>query len=448
MDNIYFKPYKIFHVDGKIFIFNIDSTAIYQIDERTLKVIQQSGKTKADIYREVSNQFTKKDFDELIEKMDELNFVDKGEEPIIKSKMSIGTITLMLIQGCNMRCSYCYADGGVYNDAGVMDLKTACAAVDFLIENGQEEKSLGVILFGGEPLLAYPLLKELVPYIRKRESEIHKKIYINMTTNGTLINKEIEQFFDTYKIHAMISIDGDKETHDKNRYFVDKSGSYDIVIDKTKNMREQGKLSARATVDGKQNLVHTFEHLYGLGFKSIAMSPAYNKFTESDYNTFLKNQIDYIEQFLIYVRNREYKKCRQMKIIYTQLKRLNTFFGIHGDYSCGAGRTMIAVDYHGNIYPCHRFVSYKEFILGNIATGFSSRTSFLEDIKVSNLHEKCSGCWVKRMCLGNCPYSNFEETGNVAESKEALCEIKRATYEKIMEVYLKLKDEEKKELFG
>lgn len=68
MDNIYFKPYKIFHVDGKIFIFNIDSTAIYQIDERTLKVIQQSGKTKADIYQEVSNQFTKKDFDELIEK--------------------------------------------------------------------------------------------------------------------------------------------------------------------------------------------------------------------------------------------------------------------------------------------------------------------------------------------------------------------------------------------
>lgn len=448
MDKIItFRPYKVFDNGEDKFIFNIDTTAIYKVDDKTLKIAQMSGNDKDTIYQEVSNELGREQFDELIEKMESLGFIVNGEEEIGKSKMSLGTVTLMLIQGCNMRCSYCYADGGVYNDAGTMDLETACAAVEFLIENGKDEKSLGVILFGGEPLLAFPLLKKLVPYIRKREKEIKKRIYINMTTNGTLLNQEVEEFFDTYNIHAMISIDGDKETHDKNRFFADKTGSYDVVINRTEKLRHEGKLSARATVNGKQNLVYTFEHLYNLGFKSIAMSPAYNTFSEEDYDTFLQNQINYVEQFLKYAHEKEYSKCKQMKIVYTQIKRLDTFFGIHGDYSCGAGRTMVAVDYHGDMYPCHRFVSYKQFVLGNIYKGFTKRNEFLDDIKVSNHHEKCKSCWVRSMCLGNCPYSNFEDTGHIGESKEKACETKRATYEKMVEVYLKLSQEEKKQLF-
>lgn len=444
---ITFRPYKIFESGNEKFIFNIDTTAIYRVDDKTLKVIQMSGRDMESIYSAVSDEFEESQFGELIKKMEEYGFIASEGEEESKSKMSISTVTLMLVQGCNMRCTYCYADGGVYNDAGKMDLETARAAVEFLIENGKEEKSLGVILFGGEPLLAFPLIKELVPYIRKREIEIKKRIYINMTTNGTLLNKEVEDFFNTYNIHAMISIDGDKEIHDKNRVFADKTGSYDEVINKTENLRKEGKLSARATVDGNQNLVYTFEHLYDLGFKSIAMSPAYNNFSDEDYNTFLKNQTNYIGQFLKYAHEKEYSKCRQMKIVYTQIKRLDTFYGVHGDYSCGAGRTMVAVDYHGDMYPCHRFVSYKQFVLGNIYEGFTERDQFLEEIKVSNCHEKCKACWVRNMCLGNCPYSNFEDTGKLGESKEKACEIKRATYEKMIEVYLSLSKEEKKELF-
>lgn len=451
--NLVFKPYKIFNNTNGIFIFCIDTRAIYEIDETTLKVIEQSGKSYDDIYESVSDIYDKVAFDKLVEKMKELDFLEDEDEEkdneITRSpKMNIFTVTLMLIQNCNMRCSYCYADGGVYNDAGKMDIKTACDAVEFLIEKAKNEKELGVILFGGEPLMAIELIKVLVPYIRMREKEINKKIYINTTTNGTLISREVESFFEEYGIRAMISIDGDKKTHDANRYFANGEGSYDMIIENTRNLRTQKKLSARATVDGKQNLVLTFNHLSDLGFKSIAMSPALNTFTQEDCESFLDNQLEYIDLFLEFVKKKEYDKCRQMKMVFSQVALLDQFYGASGDYSCGAGRTMVAVDYHGDVYPCHRFVSFKEFALGSIYGDLSKREDFLSKIRMSNGHEKCKTCWVKNMCLGYCPYNNFEETTDVSTCSDRACNNTRQTNEKFVNIYLTLSEEDKEQLFS
>ena len=107
MDKIItFRPYKVFDNGEDKFIFNIDTTAIYKVDDKTLKIAQMSGNDKDTIYQEVSNELGREQFDELIEKMESLGFIVNGEEEIGKSKMSLGTVTLMLIQGCNMRCSY------------------------------------------------------------------------------------------------------------------------------------------------------------------------------------------------------------------------------------------------------------------------------------------------------------------------------------------------------
>ena len=448
-ERVCFMPYKMFDVDGRKYVFTQDN-AIYEIDDRTQQIIEKSGSTYNQIFDQVCHNFTKEEFEKLINDMETARFIvgnDNDTYLDMNGKFTLEGITLMLVQSCNMCCKYCYADEGVYSDEGKMDIETAKEGFEFLIKSS-EAKELGVILFGGEPLLAFELIKELVVYMRKREQEIEKKIHISMTTNGTFINEEVEEFFDKYNVHMMISIDGDKETHDSNRYFKNKVGSYDMVLEKTQNLRDQGKLSARATIStGKQSLIKTFNHLEELGFKSVALSPAYNLFEESDYAEFAENQAEYIGEFLRSVNEHDYDRCRKMKVVYSRLKKINNYTGSNRAYSCGAGRTMLAVDIHGDLYPCHRFVCLKEFAVGNIRTGIYGQEKFLESIKINNKHEKCNSCWIKNMCVGDCPYTNFEATGDVSITDDRVCHIIQKAYEKFVEVYLQLSDEQKKELF-
>lgn len=447
--NLVFMPYKLFEVNNNKYVYTQENL-IFEVDERTLKIIEKSGNTYNEIFSEVSNLFTEKEFDDLIFEMNQQKFIIQGQSTIEnrKSNLSISCVTIMLVQSCNMACKYCYAEEGVYNDEGKMDFDTAVASVEFLLRNAADEDSLGIILFGGEPLMAFPVIRELVTYIRNREKEINKKIYINMTTNGTLITKEIEEFFDVNRVHMMISIDGNKNTHDKNRYFKNHQGSYDLVMEKTKNLRAQRKVTARATVStGEQDLSEIFNHLYKEGFKSIAISPAYNLFEKGDFIGFKQHQLEYVKDFLTLAQNDEYEKCKAMKMTYTQLKKINDYAGTQRCYSCGAGRTMIAVDINGDVYPCHRFVSFKEFVLGNIKTKIV-REEFLEKLNMDNGHKKCSDCWIKNLCVGSCPYSNYEFTKDIAVADDKICDIEKAVFQKLIEVYLELSIGQKKSLFG
>ncbi len=444
---INFKAYQLFEVNDKKYIFTQDN-AIYEIDDRTQKIIEATGSTYEEMYNHVKEDFTEEEFNELICAMKTSKFViGEGEDLDPTITDSVSEITLMLVQSCNMSCKYCYAEEGVYNDEGKMDINTAKNSFEFLIKNSKVDE-LGVILFGGEPLIAYDVIKELLEYIRRREKEIGKKVHINMTTNGTLINEEVEKLFETYDVHMMISIDGDKETHDSNRYFKNKIGSYELVLEKTKKFREQGKLTARATISsGKQDLVYTFRHLQELGFKSIVMSPALNLFEESDFDDFTKHQEEYIEEFLRAASLKDYNTCKKMRMVFSRLLKIHNYTGRNRAYSCGAGRTAIAIDIHGDVYPCHRFVSLKNFVIGNINDGLNKQDDFLRRINVNEEHEKCKACWLKNMCMGDCPYTNYEFTGSVGVTDEKLCSINKFTYKKFIEVYLRLSEEQKKELF-
>lgn len=444
---ITFKVYQLFEVDNKKYIFTQDN-AIYEIDDRTQTVIESSGMSYGDIYERVKIDFTEQEFAELINEMMQSDFIVRGNTEMEEIQNdSLREITLMLVQSCNMSCKYCYAEEGVYNDEGKMDIATAKKGFEFLVNNSSANE-LGVILFGGEPLMAFDLIKELVVYIREREKEIGKKVYINMTTNGTLLNEEIETFFETYNVRMMISIDGDKQVHDCNRYFKNKVGSYELVIDKTKRLREQGKLTARATISsGKQDLVYTFEHLQNLGFRSIVMSPAINLFDKSDFIEFTKRQEEYVEEFFKAANCGDYSTCKKMRMVYSRLQRIHNYTGRERAYSCGAARAGLAIDIHGDMYPCHRFVSLKNYVLGNINKSLAKQKDFLKQINVNEGHEKCKACWLKNMCMGDCPYNNYEFTGNVSATDERVCEINIATFKKMIEVYLKLQEGQKKELF-
>lgn len=265
-----------------------------------------------------------------------------------------------------------------------------------------------------------------------------------MTTNGVLLNEEINNFIIQNKIGTMISIDGNKEQHNANRFDKMGRGSYDEVIDKTNTLRKRGYLSARATITATNiNLKSVFEHLNAEGFSNIAMAPAYNLMSDEDFERYiveLEKLCDYFEELL----KRDIKKAKKIKILWKAFKR------IHGggcqNTACGAGVNGVAVDIHGNLFPCHRFVSNKEYILGNIYDTEDDREQFIEECDIEN-HEECKNCYLRLLCSGGCPYENYIETGNIKNIYKRQCIECKTIYSKLIHIYLRLDKNQKEEIF-
>ncbi|WMM25774.1 SPASM domain-containing protein [Tissierella sp. MB52-C2] len=451
-NTIEFYPYKKFDVNGETFLYSATNTGIFKINDKVEKMIRMHGASFDQMSIELNDTCTMEELKECLSAMEKEMFLKTEENDIkIEKRLNpdidqkIMSVTLMLIQECNMRCKYCYAEDGQYHDKGKMNLTTAKKSIDFLIDSAGDIGELQVSLFGGEPLIMMPLIKNIVNYIKLKEQETKKKIHIGMTTNGTLITEEIEQFMIKNDIHVQISIDGNKETHDSNRYFINKTGSYDKVVEKTRSMREKGLLTARGTItDEGLNILQSFYHLDLLGFRGIALAPANNLLSEKNDNKLLENQIEYIREFETLVKNGKLNLARKMRMTLSMMEKIHN--GNIRFLPCGVGRNAYAIDINGDIYPCHRFVSNKEYKLGSVFDVSIGRDQFIEKVLICN-HKQCKDCWAKNLCLGNCPHENLMATGNIQESPERICNMTRSMYEEVIKVYLDLTEEEKEYLF-
>lgn len=350
----------------------------------------------------------------------------------------------MLCQDCNMRCSYCFAGNGEYNEKGYMNFKIGKKAIDFLIENSLSD-DLTVCLFGGEPLLNSKLFIKMVNYCKYIEKEKGKKITITTTINGTLLTKEIEKFLIENNVRVQISLDGDKDTHNSNRYFSNKAQSYDKIMKNIDGMRKQGLLSARATVTRNNlDMIQIFNHLNDLNFRAVPFTPAFNLFNNNDLEDLKASYGELVVYFENLIKNGEINKAKKVTVLYSFIRKI--YNARNRDISCGLGNSAIAVDINGDIYPCHRFVSDKRSIIGNIYDGFKRRQEFLESVNIENI-DKCKKCWAKNLCIGGCPKEFKEDIENKDENKLDLCELHKFLYEKLIYLYLRLTKEEKEELF-
>lgn len=445
---IKFADFKIVKNDEQKYIYCVNDNKIFEIDDKTLALLDQEGKTYEEIENDLSSLFSKDELDDLIKSMHEFGIIEnKGEklkENSNKISRSISAITLLVAQDCNLRCSYCYADEGKYHNSGKMDLATAKKSVDFLIRKSESDE-LGVCFFGGEPLLNFTLVKEVVDYCHKKEKEIGKKFRFSMTSNGTLINKEIEEFIIENNIRLQISIDGDKKTHDSNRYYTGKIGSYEKVLEKTKSLREKGLLDARSTITTKElDLVHTYDFLNSIGFNRVALSPAFNLLNVKEYDIMADSFVDFYLNFEKRIKEKKYEEVKNNIMFMRQLgdihnSRVRTT-------ACGAGNNMYAIDINGDIYPCQRFVGNKEASLGNVFEDDYRQKDFLERTTVDNFG-KCNDCWIKNLCVGGCVHTNFSLTGDINVPYEPHCEYKRKIVAEAIKIYLRLSDEEIDELF-
>ncbi|MGE7693623.1 PapB family radical SAM/SPASM ranthipeptide maturase [Lysinibacillus sp. NPDC094177] len=437
---------KMLEDNHKKYIYVPSINGLFEIDDTIYYILSSHNKSMAEIYNQLKEKIEENEFYNIIDSLIENKIINDTNEkkPLETEKIkNISALTLMMVQECNLRCKYCYAGDGEYNEKGRMSIKTAKSTIDYLMVQSGERDDLSIVFFGGEPLLNFSVIKQTVEYAKLQAKLHNKKIGFSMTCNGTLINKEITKYILENNIAVQVSVDGNQDEHDFNRFYGNKKGSYDVIINRTKELREQKQLGVRATITPENvDLVEIYNHLFELNFRSIYAAPAIQMFSEEQFTDLSESYNTLISYFEELVNNKEYYKAVKLNNIMKNLERIH--IGHESTYFCGAEVNFLAVDINGDLYPCHRFVNNKEYKQGNIFEGINSisKSEFLAEAHVSN-RLNCNNCWAKNLCGGGCHHENLEMTGKVTMPPLHYCILTQKQLEATLYLYLRLTEEQR-----
>ena len=360
------------------------------------------------------------------------NYIDsfKNRETVVKA------LCLHIAHDCNLACRYCFAEEGEYHGRrAIMSYEVGKKALDFLVANSGNRTNLEVDFFGGEPLMNWEVVKQLVAYGRSLEEEHHKKFRFTITTNGVLLNDEILEFVNKEMGNMVLSIDGRKEVHDRMRPHRGGQGSYDEIVPKFKKAAEsRGQMNyyVRGTYTHyNTDFAKDVLHLADLGFKQISVEPVVAPeiedyaIREEDLPQLLAQYDELAEEMI-----KRRKEGNGFNFFHFMIdleggpcvaKRLS---------GCGSGTEYLAVTPWGDLYPCHQFVGNEDFLMGNVDEGVL-RTDIRDEFKQCNVYakEKCKDCFAKFYCSGGCAANSYNFTGNVNGSYDIGCELQRKRIE-------------------
>ena len=354
----------------------------------------------------------------------------KNRQTVVKA------LCLHIAHDCNLACKYCFAGEGEYHgERALMSFEVGKKALDFLVKNSGNRVNLEVDFFGGEPLMNWQVVKDLVAYGRSLEEPFHKKFRFTLTTNGVLLNDEILEFCNKEMGNIVLSIDGRKEIHDLMRPFRGGQGSYDIVVpkyQKTAKSRHQTNYYVRGTFT-RHNLDFSKDvlHLADLGFEQISVEPVVAEKTqeyalrEEDIPALLAEYDKLAKEML-----RRKKEGKGFHFFHFMIdleggpcvaKRLS---------GCGSGTEYLAVTPWGDLYPCHQFVGREEFLMGNVDDGIV-RTDIRDRFKECNVYAKeaCKDCFAKFYCSGGCAANSYNFHGNITDVYEVGCALQKKRIE-------------------
>ncbi len=349
-----------------------------------------------------------------------LPFVDTEHFPL-------SSLVLNVTNKCNLHCTYCYEpDAAKYGPAPVrMEWETARSSVDFLFEKAGRNREVNIVFFGGEALLNFKLMKQVVDYAENKSVTAGKKVDFSITTNGTLLVDEIIDFLQAHRFGVTISIDGPKEIHDRRRFFLsntgEKKGSYDQIMSRVGRLLERytaRPIVARVTVTkGAIEVVRIYEHLSGLGFFEVGFSPVTAKpgldygLEAADLREVLAGFKELGGQYLERALQSQYTGFSNLSTMLTDLH-----LGTNKMFPCGAGLGLLDVDGNGDIYLCHRFPGVEEHKYGNVKQGgieYGRLTEFVNSVQVGN-KPVCQTCWIRGICGGGCYHEALQEFGEAA----------------------------------
>ncbi len=429
-------------------LLDVNSGGVHLIDDITYDLLDE---VKAPFERECPQEVIKKfdgryDAEEVKEAYGEIYTLyeekmlyseDVYEQYAETSIVSpIKSMCLHIAHDCNLRCKYCFASTGDFGTGRkLMPFETGKAAIDFLLEKSVGRENLDVDFFGGEPLMNFEVVKEIVAYARSKEKEYGKHFDFTITTNGMLLNDENIDFINQEMHNVVLSLDGRKEVNDRMRTRVDGSGSYDKILPNFKKLVEKRgdkEYYVRGTYT-KYNLDFSEDvmHIYEAGFDQISVEPVMEK-PEIEY-ALTEEDLEQIYQ--------EYDKLAERLSEVKKKGGFINFFHFMIDLNqgpcvvkrlrgCGSGNEYVSVTPDGDIYPCHQFVGMEEYKMGNLSDG-----TFREDIKKefagTHVYSKpaCQDCWAKFYCSGGCNANNYIYNGDIHKAYELSCKIQRKRLE-------------------
>lgn len=444
--------------DGEYYVIDVNSGSLHVVDETVYDLLDSNSlREKKELIESFKNKYTVEDIEEVYSEIQSLIqgdmlYTEDLYESIARSggesEPYIKALCLNIIHDCNLRCKYCFADEGEYHGARkAMSAEVGMKAIDFVIENSGPRKNIEVDLFGGEPLMAFDMIKEVVDYA-KIQGEIHKKVIrFTMTTNATLLNDEIMKYLDENMGNIVLSIDGRKAVNDKVRVKVDGSGSYDRILPNIKKMVDMRDKSKAYYVRGTFTRENTdfyedVKHMADLGFKEISIEPV----VLPDEHELSLREEDLPVIFEQY--DKLYADMLQRHKDGTDFKFYHFNIDLQGGpcvykriSGCGAGHEYIAVTPDGEIYPCHQFVGNKDFLMGDIYNGIHNK-KMVKEFKEAHIYNKpkCTDCWAKFYCSGGCQANNFNFNGDMHIPYEIGCKMQKKRIECAIALKAKTRD--------
>ena len=428
-----------FHCLGKVFLVDVESGSIYEIDELTEKLINR--KISPDSYPEGEFLcYSEQDIADAQREIDELTrqgllFSPEGEhKPAVYSGI-IKSMCLNVSHLCNLRCEYCFADGGTYNGAAEnMSLDVALKAIDMIVSKSANRHNLEVDFFGGEPLLNFDVVKKTVEYARSIEKSHNKNFRFTITTNAMLLNDEIIDFFNKEMYNVVVSIDGRRSVHDCVRKTASGKGSFDTAIKNALRFKQlrKGQYYIRGTYTAlNKDFSKDVLFLNDLGFDQLSIEPVV--LPENHRLAIKKEDIEQLKA--------EYDKLAEAYVERRKGEKWFNFFHFMLDIyngpceskrlvGCGAGNDYVAVAPNGNIYPCHQFDGEKDYVIGNVLDG-TFNTEIPKFFAENNLlkKDKCRNCWAKYYCSGGCAANAIKYGGGINKPYELSCELMRKRIE-------------------
>ncbi len=447
-----------YKVDNEYIVLDVDSGSVHLIDKIVYDILDYyKTHKKADIIQLLKCFYSE---EEISEAYDEISYLvsagelytneDYEDDPYYKARTPvIKAMCLHIAHDCNIRCKYCFASQGDFKgDRSLMSFDVGKKALDFLIANSGNRRNLEVDFFGGEPLLNFEVVKKLVEYGRKEEKKYNKNFRFTLTTNGVLLSEDKMDFINKNMDNVVLSIDGRKEINDKMRYFVNSSGTYDVIVPKFKKFvdkREHKSYYVRGTFTSyNKDFSKDVLHLRDLGFKSISLEPVIGNKGE-DY-TFSNEDIDFLLN--------EYEKLAKEMLKARKTDKNFNFFHFNIDLTqgpclikklsgCGAGTEYVAITPFGDIYPCHQFVGDEKYKLGSVyEEHFNNR---LKDMFLgANIFNKgkCQECFAKYYCSGGCHANAITFNEDILEPYEVNCILERKRIELGIYIQAKLMEED------
>ena len=433
--------------NGYNIVLDVNSGSVHVVDEIVYDMVGllDEGKSEEEIFTALKDRYQEEDIKTALEecavlKKEQMLFTEDVYEKAIDSFKDRPTVVkalcLHIAHDCNLACRYCFAEEGEYHGRrAMMSYEVGKQALDFLIANSGNRKNLEVDFFGGEPLMNWKVVKDLVAYGRSQEKIHNKHFRFTLTTNGVLLNDEIMEFANKEMDNVVLSIDGRREVHDFMRPFRKGAGSYDLVVPKFQKFadsRGQKKYYARGTFT-RHNLDFSKDvlHLADLGFEQISVEPVV-----ADEKEEYALQWEDVPKIC-----EEYDKLAKEIIKREKEGRGFNFFHFMIDLTggpcvykrlsgCGSGTEYLAVTPWGDLYPCHQFVGEEKFLMGNVWDGVQ-KPEIRDAFKECNVYakEKCRECFARFYCSGGCAANSYNFHGSINDVYDLGCELQRKRVE-------------------